>query len=99
MKRKCGYSLIQRNANVKLETESKKDEYESKRDYKRGQAANTRLGTAFGVFIVAAYDVLYCIRSFSRWAISGWKPCFLWAFVSVSRLIAWVMNNRPWRIF
>jgi preprotein translocase subunit SecE len=62
--------------------------------YKRGQAANTRLGTAFGIFIVAAYG---CFVLYQKLAPQGniliqtLVPIGLCAVIA--GLIAWIMNK------
>jgi preprotein translocase subunit SecE len=62
--------------------------------YKRGQAANTRLGTAFGIFIVVAYG---CFVLNQKLAPTG--NIWLQTLVPIglcavfSGVIAWVMNR------
>ena len=62
--------------------------------YKRGQAANTRLGTAFGIFIVAAYGcfVLYLkLEPLDNILVQTLVPIGLCAVFG--GLIAWLMNK------
>jgi len=62
--------------------------------YKRGQAANTRLGTAFGVFIVAAYGcfVLHLkLQPLGNIWLQTLVPVGLCAVIA--GIIAWVMNR------
>jgi preprotein translocase subunit SecE len=62
--------------------------------YKRGQAANTRLGTAFGVFIVVVYG---CFILYQKLATTGniliqtLVPLGLCAIAG--GLIAWIVNK------
>jgi preprotein translocase SecE subunit len=62
--------------------------------YKRGQAANTRLGTAFGVFIVVAYGCFVLhqrLQPLNNIWLQTLVPVGLCAVLAV--LIAWVMNR------
>jgi preprotein translocase subunit SecE len=62
--------------------------------YKRGQAANTRLGTAFGVFIVVAYGCFVLNQKLAPlgniW-LQTLVPVGLCA--AAAGLIAWLMNK------
>jgi preprotein translocase subunit SecE len=62
--------------------------------YKRGQAANTRLGTAFGIFIVVAYG---CYVLNQKLAPTGniWLQALvpLGLCAAAGGLLAWLMNK------
>jgi len=62
--------------------------------YKRGQAANTRLGTAFGIFIVAAYGCFVLhqkLQPLGNIWLETLVPIGLCA--AIAGLIAWVINK------